>query len=92
MDFITKDNFKRCPYYCTAVFCDCKDDECKSMKAQEEQIKQTNGNNSKKCQMLESLILDIDMKLGLIEDYAKGEVGKEITKLRGYLYKQLKKI
>jgi hypothetical protein len=30
-------------------------------------------------------MLDIDMKLALIEDYAKGEVGTEITKLRSYI-------
>lgn len=40
--------------------------------------------------MSEELILDIDMKLALMEDYAKGEVGDEITKLRGFIDEQLR--
>ena len=30
-------------------------------------------------------IMDIDYRLAIIEDYAKGEAGDEITKLRNYI-------
>ena len=41
---------------------------------------------------LKSLIEEIDDRLAMIEDYAKGEVGREVTKLRGEIREKLKKI
>ena len=63
-------------------FADIKDQENYIIKIQSwvltEKIEQAKAMEKKQ-------IMDIDYRLSVIEDYAKGEAGDEITKLRKYI-------